>query len=89
MEMHNDMIRVSIKDEGMGIPKDFHKKIFEKFAQADSSAKRSSEGTGLGLNISKNIIEGHGGTIDFRSPSGEGTTFFFDLPVINKGINDE
>ncbi len=73
-------IRVSIKDEGIGIPDSFKPQIFKKFSQADTSSSRALAGTGLGLNICKNIIEKHGGTIQFTSQVGKGSTFYFDLP---------
>lgn len=75
-----DMVRFSIIDHGPGIPTDFQDKIFGKFTQADSSPTRKISGTGLGLNISKSIIEKHGGTISFISKPGQGATFYFDLP---------
>jgi signal transduction histidine kinase len=73
--------RVSIRDHGPGVPDDFHDKIFGKFCQANSSDQRSKTGTGLGLTISKAIIEQFGGTIGYDTIVGEGATFFFDLPV--------
>lgn len=76
-----DKVRISITDNGKGIPQNFQKHIFEKFAQADSSDTRTLGGTGLGLSISKAIVEQHGGRIDFISRVNIGTTFFFDLPV--------
>lgn len=71
--------RVEVSDTGPGIPEDFRERIFDRFSQVDSSDKRAVNGTGLGLNISKAIIERHGGTIDFEAVLGEGTTFFFEL----------
>jgi len=76
--------RVSVTDRGDGIPKEFRDKIFGKFAQADSSDTRQKGGTGLGLNITKAIVEQHGGTIGFETETGKGTTFFFDLPAAQK-----
>ena len=75
------VIRISVVDQGMGIPPEFHDRIFQKFAQADSTDSRKKPGTGLGLNISKLIVEAHGGTIGFSSEPGSGSTFFFELPV--------
>jgi PAS domain S-box-containing protein len=72
-------IRVSVTDHGNGIPADFQERIFQKFAQADSSNTRQKGGTGLGLSISKTIIEKMGGQIGFETTPGKGTTFFFDL----------
>ncbi len=77
---HGREIRVSVTDHGTGIPEEFHHRIFQKFAQADASDTRQKGGTGLGLNISKAIIEKHGGEIGFKTQSGIGTTFYFDLP---------
>lgn len=77
-KMH-DIIRVSIIDKGPGIPSDFHSRIFQKFAQVDSSDQRKKGGTGLGLNISKSIIEKFGGSIGYNSQEGKGSTFFFEL----------
>lgn len=74
------IVRVSVTDRGPGIMEEFRPKIFEKFAQADSSSKRAYQGTGLGLSICKSIIEGHGGSIHYKTKMGEGTTFFFELP---------
>jgi PAS domain S-box-containing protein len=75
-------IRVSVKNHGPGIPKEFHHQIFQKFSQVDASDARKREGTGLGLWISKELIENMGGEIGFESPNdGDTTTFYFDLPV--------
>ncbi len=76
------MIRIAVTDKGPGIPDDFKKTIFQKFSQADSSDTRKKGGTGLGLNITKAIVEQHGGSIGFESESGKGSIFFFDLPEL-------
>lgn len=73
-------VRVAVTDRGPGIADDFRHRIFQKFAQADSSDTRQKGGTGLGLSISKAIIDRHGGDIGFDSRPGQGTTFFFLLP---------
>ncbi len=70
---------VSVKDYGIGIPEEVGAYIFERFTQADSSDQRRVGGTGLGLNIAKTIIEEHGGSIEFQSEVGVGTTFRFNL----------
>ena len=77
---HDGMIRVSVRDQGPGIPKSFHELLFEKFTQADASDHRRLGGTGLGLHICRAIIEDLGGRIDFETEAGAGTTLFFDLP---------
>jgi len=73
-------IRMSVSDEGPGIPESFRQRVFQKFAQADASDRRQKGGTGLGLSICKAILEQLGGQIDFETESGKGTTLFFDLP---------
>lgn len=75
-------IRVSVKDNGPGIPENFRGRIFEKFSQHDSSDRRKVSGTGLGLNIVRAIVDRHGGHIDFETESGKGTTFYFDIPEV-------
>ncbi|MAE43506.1 MAG: hypothetical protein CMF63_00670 [Magnetovibrio sp.] len=76
--------RVEVADHGPGIPDKFRDKIFGKFSQADSSDTRQKGGTGLGLNITKAIVERHGGTVGFETEAGEGATFFFDLPALRE-----
>ena len=72
---------VSVKDTGIGIPEDEQSKIFEKFFRARNAVKYQAEGIGLGLYITKNIIERHGGKIWFESIEDRGTTFYFTLPL--------
>jgi signal transduction histidine kinase/DNA-binding response OmpR family regulator len=73
--------RIEVIDQGPGIPPEALPKLFNKFYQADSAVKRAGGGTGLGLYISKQIIEAHGGQIGVESELGKGSTFFFILPV--------
>ena len=72
---------VSVSDTGPGIAPADQQKIFEEFQQADSSSTRKKGGTGLGLSIAKRIIELHGGRIWVESSLGNGSTFWFALPV--------
>lgn len=81
LERRAENYRISVTDHGAGIPPEFQSKVFERFSQADSSDTRLRGGTGLGLNITKAIVEQHGGTIGFVSEVGVGTTFFVDLPA--------
>jgi len=81
MEEIDKEVKVSIKDNGIGIPPQIIPKLFDKFYQADTSMTREFGGTGLGLPISKHIIEAHKGKIYVESEVGEGSTFIFTLPI--------
>lgn len=73
-------IQVWVKDTGIGIQQDSTNKIFERFIQLDSTSTRKYGGSGLGLSISKDIIEHYNGSIFVKSEPGRGTTFFVNLP---------
>jgi CheY-like chemotaxis protein len=73
-------VRIEVEDHGTGIPEAFRARVFEKFAQADSSSCRRFEGTGLGLSITRRLLEAMEGTIGFTTITDRGTTFYFDLP---------
>lgn len=75
-------IEFSIRDTGMGIPKKEQDKVFSRFFRGTNAVKKETEGTGLGLFISKNIIEAHDGKIWFESKEHKGTTFYFTLPTV-------
>lgn len=75
--------RILIRDEGIGIPEEAREVVFEPFKQVDSSDKREFGGTGLGMSIAKQIVEDHGGTIDFISQPGVGTTFVIEFDLID------
>ena len=73
-------VRVSVEDNGIGIPTDKQKDLFKKFYQVDATLTRERGGSGLGLSICKGIVEGHGGKIEVQSTPNVGTTFSFTLP---------
>ncbi len=75
-----DYIAFSIKDTGIGVPEDKQADIFERFTQANTDTQRLYGGTGLGLNITKSIIDLYGGNLTMESEPGKGTTFYFILP---------
>lgn len=78
---HGDDARFSVVDHGAGVPESFRSRVFERFAQADSSDRRQRGGTGLGLSICRAIVEAHHGRIDFTSEPGVRTEFFFEIAV--------
>jgi CheY-like chemotaxis protein len=82
------MVRFSIKDSGIGITPEQKEKIFEPFSQADISTTREFGGTGLGLTITRNIIEQMGGELDVVSEPGRGSEFFFEL-TFERAHDDE
>lgn len=79
-ELFKGSLVLSFTDTGIGIPLESQKSIFGKFYRAEN-AKRTDKGTGLGLFVGKEIIEGHHGTLWFESTENVGTTFFFSLPL--------
>ena len=84
--MQGDAVRVEVHDDGLGIPAEQQSRIFTKFFRADAAAS-GIPGTGLGLAVSRDIIESHGGQIGFVSTEGEGTTFFIELPGADGAAN--
>jgi signal transduction histidine kinase len=76
-----DLVRVTVHDTGPGIPEGERERVFDRFYRGDKSRSSTSGHAGLGLSIARGILELHGRTIDFVSRPGEGTTFFFELPI--------
>ena len=77
-------VMFSVKDNGIGIPEEQKNRIFSRFFRGANAIRQETEGTGLGLYISKNIMEAHNGKIWFDSKEGEGTTFYITLPIGDK-----
>jgi PAS domain S-box-containing protein len=85
-ERRGDLVRVSVRDTGHGIPENFRNRIFERFSQADASATREKGGTGLGLYIARRFVEQMLGRIGFDSEPGKGATFWVELPATPRAV---
>ena len=81
LDSQNDAVRISISDNGIGIPKERINKIFDRFYQVDGSHTRENEGAGIGLALTKELVELHKGKIEVESQEGKGTTFILTLPL--------
>jgi PAS domain S-box-containing protein len=81
VEKAGDKIKVSVKDNGVGIPKKDQEKLFTKFFRAQNVVRIQTDGTGLGLFIAKNIIDKHNGEIGYVSEEGKGSEFYFTIPI--------
>jgi signal transduction histidine kinase len=84
--LQEDCIVVSVTDSGPGIPAEHLSKIFDRFWRVPGTRK---QGTGLGLSIAKGIVEAHGGKIWAESELGQGSSFFFTVPLAGSGINEQ
>lgn len=84
LEKAGDVARIYVIDNGPGIPRHFRDSIFTPFAQADGTNQRKVGGTGLGLHITKQLVERMGGVIDFHTQTGVGTTFWVDFPLVKE-----
>src|SRR6185295_20227535 len=79
--------RVQVRDTGLGIRPDFLPYIFEQFRQADTTSTRENRGLGLGLAISRHLVQLHGGTIEAESPGeGQGSSFTIMLPLMEGAV---
>ena len=88
LEQQENNILFKIQDGGVGIPKDQQARIFTKFFRGSNVIRLETDGSGLGLYTTKNIIEAHRGKIWFESEEGKGTTFYFSLPIPKKQLTD-
>lgn len=79
--VENGKVRISVTDTGEGIPADQLKDIWERYYKVDKEHKRAQVGTGLGLSIVKNVLDMHGGAYGVESRLGQGSTFWFELPL--------
>lgn len=91
--LFDEKVRITVQDQGVGIPEGAKDKVFDKFSQIDSTDQRAVGGTGLGMSITKQIVDLHKGHIDYVSELGSGTTFFVDLdrvaaPETNRSGDD-
>ena len=76
-----DLVRVSVRDCGIGVPPKDLPRLFERFYRVDEARSRDNGGTGLGLSIVKHIVQSHGGTVSVESTQGQGSVFSFTLPL--------
>ena len=76
-------VRISVADKGVGIPENSKELVFGQFTQVDSSDQRKVGGTGLGMSITRKIVEGQNGEIDYVSTFGHGSTFFVEFPSVS------
>ncbi|MBO0796392.1 MAG: ATP-binding protein, partial [Ktedonobacteraceae bacterium] len=77
-----DAVTISVRDHGLGIPREQRDKIFERFYQASGPKQKAIPGLGMGLYIVAEIVKGHGGTITVDSTEGRGSTFTVTLPLM-------
>lgn len=78
-EQHNGVVRVSVRDEGLGIPEELQEGVFAKFFRGEAPAS-GIPGSGLGLTIARSVVEAHGGRMSFESGRGKGSVFWLELP---------
>lgn len=89
LAVSRDALTVSVGDRGIGIPQREQNKIFSRFYRASNAVKVRTDGSGLGLYVAREIVQRHGGTMRFESVEGEGTTFYFTLPLKRSSLARE
>jgi signal transduction histidine kinase len=83
-EPKDDSVLVTVTDHGIGIPQELQKYVFERFFRATNAIKAETDGTGLGLFVTRSILEKINGKIWFESKEGKGTSFYFTIPISKK-----
>jgi signal transduction histidine kinase len=89
LEQTGDLVRLEVRDTGIGVPDDAKKKLFSKFFRAGNAQVVRPDGTGLGLYLAKRVVEDQGGTIIFSSVEGKGSVFGFELPFKPEPVKHE
>lgn len=84
-----DMVHLTVKDTGIGIPETYLETIFREFKQVDETAARKRIGTGLGLPITKHLIERHGGSVSVTSEVGKGSAFTLSIPIVQDNAEED
>ncbi|MBY0574085.1 MAG: PAS domain-containing sensor histidine kinase [Undibacterium sp.] len=87
MTRHDETVRITVQDHGIGISEEFRSRIFRKFSQEDASINRKYAGTGLGLSLAKSMMEKMQGSIGFESVLGQGSSFYIELPLFDRLID--
>ncbi|MBY0357682.1 MAG: CHASE3 domain-containing protein [Candidatus Obscuribacterales bacterium] len=87
LEKLDGLLKISVNDQGCGIPAQYQEAIFERFKQVADKERQNKRGTGLGLSICKSIIEQHHGKIGVDSSEGQGSTFWFTIPLTQTSLS--
>ena len=88
MEPLEDSVAITVKDEGVGIPRAELERVFERFYRVDRARSRETGGTGLGLAIVRHVAHNHGGRVLVESKPGEGSSFTLQLPLSAAGESE-
>lgn len=85
---NNNLVQITVKDSGIGIPEEEQNMIFERFKQVDNLLTRTNEGSGIGLNLVKSLVEMHGGNIKVNSEYNKGSEFIIEIPITKINNNE-